>query len=176
MLNNSPILLPCMHAHILLVLSVLCSPPSHLVTLKEAKNDGHITFATFNARIMQSPPWTYDPSSRTAPVTDTFDMTNSSTVLPAPPPRHATVEQKMEFLQQQLDSIGRERPILSGLLLLGSGVKDRLQGGALLPRLRPQPLSLVCRWHFCCQRMPSEGKPPNPVWVADFPTRLMSHI
>ena len=38
----------------------------------------------------------------------------------------------MDFLQQQLDCIGLERPILNGLLLLGSGTHQRLQGGALL--------------------------------------------
>jgi hypothetical protein len=46
-----------------------------------------------------------------------------------PPDRNASVEERMEFLHRQLDSIGTERAILSGLLLLGSGRTERLQGG-----------------------------------------------
>ena len=38
----------------------------------------------------------------------------------------------MDFLHQQLDCIGLEMPILNGVLLLGSGTHQRLQGGALL--------------------------------------------
>ena len=38
----------------------------------------------------------------------------------------------MDFLPQQLDCIGVDWPILDGLVLLGSGTHQRLQGGALL--------------------------------------------
>ena len=48
-----------------------------------------------------------------------------------PPAAEAPVEDHMDFLQQQLDSIGMERPILNGLLLLGSSGYQRLQGGTL---------------------------------------------
>jgi hypothetical protein len=64
-------------------------------------------------------------------VVDTFDMSHTEAVLRPPPAADAPAEERMEFLQQQLDSIGMERAILNGLQLLGSGVKERLQGGVL---------------------------------------------
>lgn len=50
-----------------------------------------------------------------------------------PPGPGASVDEKMAFLQHQLDTIGRERKILNGLLLLGGGRFERLQGGTLSP-------------------------------------------
>jgi hypothetical protein len=44
----------------------------------------------------------------------------------------------MEFLHQQLNSIGPESPVLSGLLLLGSSQNQRLQGGVLSVCIRVQ--------------------------------------
>lgn len=39
--------------------------------------------------------------------------------------------QLMDFLHQQLDSLGVETPILNGLVLLGNGIKERFQGGTI---------------------------------------------
>ena len=63
---------------------------------------------------------------------DTFDLQHTATALMPPPAAGAPVESHMDFLQQQLDCIGVEMPILNGLLLLGSSGNQRLQGGALL--------------------------------------------
>lgn len=60
-----------------------------------------------------------------------------------PPDAAAPVDEKMEYLQYQLDCIGRERTILNGLVMLGGGRYERLQGGTL-----PQP-SLVS--HLSCK-------------------------
>ena len=62
---------------------------------------------------------------------DTFDLENTAAAPMPPPAVGAPVEDHMDFLQHQLDSIGMERPILNGLLLLGSSGHQRLQGGAL---------------------------------------------
>lgn len=66
------------------------------------------------------------------PPVDTFDLSYSDCgALLAPPARNASIEDKMDFLHQQLDSIGTEREILNGLVSLGSGGHDRLQGGVV---------------------------------------------
>lgn len=57
----------------------------------------------------------------------------SSSVMPQPD-EDAPIDEKMDFLHQQLDSIGLERPVLNGLVLLGNGDNERLQGG-LLPSI-----------------------------------------
>jgi hypothetical protein len=64
-------------------------------------------------------------------VVDTFDLSHTAATLAPPPVPAASVEEKMEFLHQQLDSIGLEKAILSGLVLLGSSQHQRLQGGGL---------------------------------------------
>ena len=64
-------------------------------------------------------------------VVDTFDLSHTVAAQMDPPAAEAPVEDHMDFLQQQLDSIGMERPILNGLLLLGSSGYQRLQGGTL---------------------------------------------
>jgi hypothetical protein len=61
---------------------------------------------------------------------DTFDMSHTAAELRQPPDLNSPEEERMEFLHQQLDSIGMERAISSGLLLLGSGRTQRIQGGA----------------------------------------------
>jgi hypothetical protein len=77
---------------------------------------------------MQAPP-SCQPSPQTG-VVDTFDMSHTAAELRLPPDYNAPLEDRMEFLHQQLDSIGMERAIFSGLLLLGSGRTERIQGGA----------------------------------------------
>lgn len=72
-----------------------------------------------------------------APVVDTFDMSQTAAALLEPPTADATREDSIDFLHQQLDSIGAQRDILEGLVLLGSGSHERLQGGA--PSSPPSP-------------------------------------
>ena len=55
----------------------------------------------------------------------------AASLMPAPAP-DAPAEIQMDFLQQQLDCIDVDWPILDGLMLLGSGTHQRFQGGALL--------------------------------------------
>ena len=47
-----------------------------------------------------------------------------------PPAEAASVDERIDFLHQQLDSIGGDADVLNGLVLLGSGTHERLQGGA----------------------------------------------
>jgi hypothetical protein len=70
-------------------------------------------------------------------VADTFDMTHTAAELRPPPGQHASLDERMDFLQQQLDSIGMGRAILSGLLLLGGGSNQRIQGG--------EPSAYICK-------------------------------
>jgi hypothetical protein len=57
--------------------------------------------------------------------------THTAAPMAPPPSPGASVEEKINFLHQQLDSIGLESTILSGLVLLGSSPNQRLQGGVL---------------------------------------------
>jgi hypothetical protein len=68
------------------------------------------------------------PAAKTL-IVDTFDMSRTAAPLSPPSALAASEEEKMEFLHQQLDSIGLESAILSGLVLLGSSQHQRLQGG-----------------------------------------------
>jgi hypothetical protein len=63
---------------------------------------------------------------------DTFDLSHTALEMPPPPSAHASVEERIDFLNQQLDSIGMEKAILNGLHLLGNGRNQRLQGGEQL--------------------------------------------
>jgi hypothetical protein len=65
-------------------------------------------------------------------VVDTFDMTHQDRPLLPPPSPNASSSLKVDFLHQQLDSIGTNAEIMPGLLLLGSGDDERLQGGVHL--------------------------------------------
>jgi hypothetical protein len=69
-------------------------------------------------------------------IVDTFDLSRTAAPLAPPPALAASVEEKMDFLHQQLDSIGPESSILSGLVLLGSSQNQRLQGGAISACIR----------------------------------------
>ena len=73
------------------------------------------------------------PSTPTAAsserTTDTFDIEHTAAPLLPPPSCNAPLTHRVDFLQQQLDSIGTDTPILDGLVLLGSGYNERLQGG-----------------------------------------------
>lgn len=59
---------------------------------------------------------------------DTFDIVHTVATQLPPPPLDAPAEQHMEFLHQQLDSMGLEKPLLEGLVLLGDGDNEQLQG------------------------------------------------
>jgi hypothetical protein len=48
-----------------------------------------------------------------------------------PPPKGADSKEIIEFVKYQLDRIGQETEILDGLLLLGGGRTERLEGGVL---------------------------------------------
>ena len=67
-------------------------------------------------------------------VVDTFDLSHTVATQMAPPAVGAPVEDLLEFLQQQLNAVGMETPILDGLLLLGSSGHQRLQGGTVFAR------------------------------------------
>lgn len=66
-------------------------------------------------------------------------MTHTQQGLMAPPGQKASVDDQMDFLHQQLDSLGMDTPILNGLVMLGCTGYERLQGGPLTF------LSLCCR-------------------------------
>jgi hypothetical protein len=73
---------------------------------------------------------------------DTFNMLYGagpqlSAPLLLPPSSDASVDARIDFLHQQLDSFGVDKPILNGLLLLGNGGNARLQGGAPARLLSP---------------------------------------
>jgi hypothetical protein len=71
-------------------------------------------------------------STKPAHEVDTFELPHTTTTALMPPPAStASSPEKIEFLHQQLDSMGMDAEILPGLILLGSGNKERLQGGAL---------------------------------------------
>jgi hypothetical protein len=70
------------------------------------------------------------PAAKTL-IVDTFDLSHTAAPLGPPPEMAASVEEKIEFLHQQLNSIGPESAVISGLVLLGSSQHQRLQGGAL---------------------------------------------
>jgi hypothetical protein len=69
------------------------------------------------------------PAAKTI-IVDTFDLSHTAAPLGPPPEIAAGVEEKIEFLHQQLNSIGPESAVISGLVLLGSSQHQRLQGGA----------------------------------------------
>jgi hypothetical protein len=62
---------------------------------------------------------------------DTFELPHTASSLLPLPPTTASSSEKIEFLHQQLDSMGTDAEILPGLIPLGSGSKERLQGGVL---------------------------------------------
>lgn len=72
----------------------------------------------------------------TQAVMDTFDMSYTAVPLLHPPGPQATDQERTDFLQQQLDSFGRNTPIFDDLLSLGAGDTERRQGGAF----RTQPV------------------------------------
>lgn len=65
---------------------------------------------------------------------DTFDMPYTSLVtsILKPPGPQAGADEKVDFLQQQLDSFDHNSPIFDDLVLLGSGDQERRQGGGPL--------------------------------------------
>jgi hypothetical protein len=86
------------------------------------------------------------------PTWDTFNLSHAappllSAPLLLPPSSNASVDARLDFLHQQLDSFGVDKPILNGLLLLGNGGNARLQGGAparLLSPLFSETYSIQC--------------------------------
>jgi hypothetical protein len=64
-------------------------------------------------------------------VPDTFDMSHTGISLLPAPAANASTSTRIDFMHQQLDSLGVEAEALPGLILMGSGVQERLQGGAV---------------------------------------------
>lgn len=64
-------------------------------------------------------------------VRDTFDLTHSAAAehLLSPPGPTARADDKVDFLQQQLDSFGADKPMLGDLMSLGGSGSERRQGG-----------------------------------------------
>jgi hypothetical protein len=61
----------------------------------------------------------------------TYELLYTAASLLPLPSATASSSEKMAFMHQQLDSMGNDAEILPGLIMLGSGSKERLQGGAL---------------------------------------------
>lgn len=76
-----------------------------------------------------------DPSQQPQ-VTDTFDLTRTVPVrhLLSPPGPNASAEDRVDFLQQQLDSLEEGQPVIEDLLSLGGSSSERRQGGVALLR------------------------------------------
>ena len=124
---------------------------------------------------------------------ETFDFYKTVNMTRTPPPAAGSpVEDHMDFLHQQLDSIGMERPMLNGLLLLGSSGNQRLQGGALHHACSSH-MSIFKRasWYFeivckvkgsmvtCCtvQRVQNQLRLPTfPLEGAHWQGTTMKHI
>jgi hypothetical protein len=62
---------------------------------------------------------------------DTNELPHTAASLLPLPPAAASTSEKIQFLHQQLDSMGDDAEFLPGLIMLGGGNKERLQGGAL---------------------------------------------
>lgn len=71
----------------------------------------------------------YTPNGSTTQ--DTFNLTHTVQVvelLPKPGDK-ASLDEKFDFLHQQLDSFGRDLPVFDDLVLLGGSSSERMQGG-----------------------------------------------
>lgn len=61
---------------------------------------------------------------------DTFDIPATVAVPLSPPGKSASTDEKVDFVQQQLDGFGLDVPVLGDLLMLGHGDCQRRHGGA----------------------------------------------
>lgn len=76
-----------------------------------------------------------EKQSKQSQPNDTMDSADFSTLRTvAPPPQNCSVKETMEFVKYQLNRIGMETEILDGLLLLGAGRTERLEGGVIFQR------------------------------------------
>ena len=70
------------------------------------------------------------PAAELSQANDTMDSADFSNLRTMePPPKNCSVKDTMEFVEYQLNRIGRETEILDGLLPLGAGRTERLKGG-----------------------------------------------
>lgn len=60
---------------------------------------------------------------------DTSNMSFTVATLLPPPKDDATADDKMDFLHQQLDSVGTDKPAINDLVMMGCGDRERIQGG-----------------------------------------------
>jgi hypothetical protein len=65
-----------------------------------------------------------------------------------PPPANASSAEKIDFLHQQLDSMGVDAEILPNLFLLGGSGTERMQGGVLHNCLESVALQLIAKLHW----------------------------
>lgn len=82
---------------------------------------------------------------------NTFDVSTNVAPLLPPPGAAAANDAKLEFLHQQLDSLGTEKPAIQDLVLLGNTGRERRQGGVhfvYLPLLADKLQDLVDFWAY----------------------------
>lgn len=103
---------------------------AHSVSAQNKKNTHRFMK---NFRGLFSPPAVSEKELEATGVTaadvDTFDLTRTAAPVLDPPAADSSLDAKMDFLQQQLDSFGTDQIALRDLVLLGRGHKERLQGG-----------------------------------------------
>lgn len=66
---------------------------------------------------------------------DTMDKGFTTEELMDPPGEGVSQEERMDFIHQQLGGFGRRHVAFHGLVFLGSGDRDRVQGGISLCKL-----------------------------------------
>lgn len=105
----------------------------------------------------------------------------------APPAKGAGVKDVIEFVKYQLDRIGQDTEILDGLLLLGAGRTERLEGGVSLHCINTHyyvfnmllagvlalgwGVGLTCRWQLSIQLLTQTCEP-----TAQFNATLSSYL
>jgi hypothetical protein len=110
-------------------------PPASPIHINAKSSDGHgsegMPLAVSTER--NPPPQQQQQGVKAAAVgvPDTFDMSHTGASLLPVPAADASISQRLDFMHQQLDSLGMEVEALPGLVLLGSGVEERFQGGAV---------------------------------------------
>ena len=81
----------------------------------------------------QNIPWKATPQQEIVQGSEpnTCDMPYDSVSLMPPPGPKASHDDKVDFIQQQLDTFGADIPIFDDLVSLGSGDSERRQGGVM---------------------------------------------
>lgn len=82
--------------------------------------------------------------NQTKSVTDTFDLTHTAAPLLPPPGPNSSNDERVDFIQQQLDGFGAQIPIFDDVVLLGCGSSERRQGGDVSYMLCSYPHLCFC--------------------------------